>query len=99
MLEGKNYRALVRVFPFVVAFITLSTEHRRTSVMTRVHTRYGEIVSDVMGDIRQRAWSEEDLSSLERTLREFKGMMIELVYEPCDSASLALKYRLPNHMM
>lgn len=30
----------------------------------RVHKRYGGIVADVTGDVREAAWSEEDFGNL-----------------------------------
>lgn len=46
-----------------------------------VHTRYSAIVADVKGDIGQWAWGENDLSSLESRIKEFKKMLVEVFDE------------------
>lgn len=59
MLEGKGYRSLDEVLLFIAAFIDQSTEFEKAEPVTRVHTRYSEIVADVMEDTQQPAWSAE----------------------------------------
>lgn len=44
--------------------------------MNRMHTGYGEIIADVTGDLLQRALSEKDLGSLEKTAEAFKKIMV-----------------------
>lgn len=40
MLEGKDFRSLDNVFPFVVAFTGRRTGHLVNALMTSVHTYY-----------------------------------------------------------
>lgn len=77
MVERRYYGVLNRVLPSVAAFINWSTEYERTAPMTRVHVQYTEIVADVTGDVRRRACSEEDPSSLRKTVKPVKEMLIE----------------------
>lgn len=41
-------------FTFVVTFIDWSTEDEQTKHVRRVHTRYGEIIANVTGGMRER---------------------------------------------
>lgn len=70
MQEEKDSRCFDREFSFVAAFIDLSLEYKeKTASMTGVHTRYSEIVADVLVDMEQRAWVEDGLRSLESRAR------------------------------
>lgn len=94
MLERKADRALDIVFFFVVTFIDQGTEYEKTACMTKIHLRYGEIVVDVSENIVQRAWSEEELGSLERMVNEFKTMLVKTFEKHCDYGLYTLRYYL-----
>lgn len=55
--QGKEYRSLVKEFSFVPSFIDRSIENEKSAPMTRIHTQYSEVVSDVTKawDSRHRA--------------------------------------------
>lgn len=55
ILEGKNYRELDKIVPFVASFIDRSTKHENRAPKTRVHTHYSEIAAYVPNNIKQRA--------------------------------------------
>lgn len=55
-------------------------------------------VDDVTGEKVQRAWSEEEHYSLERTVKEFKRMLTEKYEEHSDSGWYSLMYQLFNKM-
>lgn len=46
--------------------------------MTRVQTYYNELVADVTDNMGQYACTEEELDSLGRTIKLFKGMSVEI---------------------
>lgn len=69
----------------VEAFIYRSTEYDKTEPKMSLHTRYSEIVADVIGIMEQCTCGEEDLSSLECMLRKFKKIFIEAFDNHCDS--------------
>lgn len=58
MIEGRDYRQLDRVPRFVAMINDRSTEHKRTTFMTMVHTIYSEIVGDMTRDVAQPVMSE-----------------------------------------
>lgn len=67
--------------------------------MTRVHTRYSEIVPDATGDIGQRVWDEEHMGNLERSVRESKRMLTETIDKHYESDMYTLQYDLPDRMV
>lgn len=99
MLEGKDYKELDEVIPFVAALIDRSTKHEKTAPMTRVRTWYSEIVFGVTGYMENRVWTEEELVSLERTIKEFKKMLLETIDEHYNFCQYTLKYYLLDHMV
>lgn len=48
--EGKDYRALYKVLLLVELFIELSSKCEKIVPLTKVHSRYSEIVSVMWGD-------------------------------------------------
>lgn len=73
MLQGKAYRAPNRLFFIVAAFKAWNFKHERTVQMARMSKRYIEVVAHVTGDMGQSAWSQDDLRSLGRKMKEMKG--------------------------
>lgn len=53
--------------------------------MTGVRTRYSEIGTDVTGDIGQKAWSKEDPGNQERSVKEFRKMLVQSFDQYYDS--------------
>lgn len=51
-------------YPYVSAFMDWSIKYVKTALVTSVYTRYGEIYSDVIREMEQSAWDNEDLGSL-----------------------------------
>lgn len=51
MRKGRKYRVVDRAARVVAAFIDRSTEHEQLAAMTRMHTRNGEIVSEVTEEV------------------------------------------------
>lgn len=68
MLEGRDYKGLDKVFPFIAAFLDRCTGHERTVPMTRVHTMYSEIVNEVTGD-EYKISGEEELVKLDKRVK------------------------------
>lgn len=99
MLEGRDYKGLDKVFPFVAAFIDRCTGHERTAPMTRVHTMYSEIVNEVTGDGEYKIRSEEELVKLEERVKEFKRELVERFDDHCESGLYTLKFHLLDHMV
>lgn len=87
------------MYSFIAAFIDWSTECEKTAPMTRVHTRYNEIVAGATGDVEQRAWGAVDLSTFESRVKIFKKMLIDAFDERCNLRLYTLKYHLLHYMV
>lgn len=55
-------------------------------------TRYSVIVADVIGDLGHRACGEEDSCGLERRVKKFKKILVDISEEHCESHLYTLKY-------
>lgn len=56
-----------------------------------VHERNSKTFGDVTGDMRQWAYSEEEVGSLGRKLLEFKKMFVEIFHKHWSSALYTLR--------
>lgn len=97
MVERRDYRALGTLFPFLSSFMDRSTEHERSATMTSVCTWYSEIIGDVKRGAGQCEWSDEELKSLERRVKQSKSMLAETFLKHCESGLFKLRYHLPAH--
>jgi len=61
MLEGKNFRAVDMVFPFVLSFIDRILGFQGTADLTSVHTMYTEIMVTCLYDIPRRGISIDEV--------------------------------------
>lgn len=61
MQEGKNYRCLDKVYPFMASFTRRSAEYDWKAPMTRFHIGYSESAVDVL-EICDRALGAGDSS-------------------------------------
>lgn len=77
MLEGKDYRSLETVFPFVAASINRSTKCETTPSMTIAYTCFSEIAIDVIEDMAWRTWREDNLSCHESMVRGLRKRFLD----------------------
>lgn len=97
MLEGKDYHALYRKFPFVAVIIDQSTRHEWTALWTMVHIRYGEIMCDSTRAEGHRAWTVKALQMLAEGVRVFKRLVVLTFGEHCNSDLYTLRYHSTHH--
>lgn len=58
--------------------IEVLTYESKTAPTTKIHTYYGKNVADQIENIAERAWSEEELESLERKVNYLKTVLSEM---------------------
>lgn len=56
-------------------------------------------VADVMGDVGQREWSEENMGSLAGLVKNFNAMLVKRFGKHCKSPLFTLTYHLLGHMV
>lgn len=71
MPEGKHYQSLNKVLPFVALLIDQSMKYAMRAPMTRVDTRYSEIIADETGEMRYPVCGEEDQDRMKRKVKDF----------------------------
>lgn len=75
-LVRPDHRSFEKLLPFIAAFIDHSADYGKRITTTMIHTDYGEIVADMMGETGQRACGEEDLSCPGRSVKKIKNMFV-----------------------
>ena len=99
MLEGKDYKALDTVFPFVFAYVDIWLQQETEASLTSVHVNYTDLVQQIMSDNNGLGWSEESLSSLEDRISSFKQEMSDLFHKASPTGIGTLKFHLLDHIV
>lgn len=85
--------------PFVAGIIDRGRRYERTAPPTKVHTRYSEIVSIVIGGKRQPAWTEEAVDMLRKTVEHFNCIVVITFDRSCGSDLYTLQYHFYDHIV
>lgn len=88
-----------RTVSIVAKFIDQGTEQNETTSMTRVHTPFSEIFSDVIGDTEQRPYIKEALGSLQIMVKVLKRMLIEMFYRLSNSGLYIPSFHIREHII
>lgn len=99
MLEGKNYRSVDMVFPFISAFIDRVTGFENAADMTRVCTLYTEIMTSALYDFPRNPPDSEIISEFKKKVQYFKVLTIKTFQDFCVSGLFTLKFHLLDHMV
>lgn len=67
--------------------------------MTRVQSRYGEIVSNFKGEMDQRSCGEDVLRSVERMVNGVIKTLVKTLHEHSDFSLYTSRYHLPDHLV
>ena len=98
MLEGKDYRNLDTVFPFVASFLDTATGST-TGDLTEVHTLYIELVRYLEFIDKNSGVTDEILKALTTKLGTFKGKTVKLFEPYVDTGLFTLKFHLLDHLV
>lgn len=99
MLEGKDYRSVDMVFPFVAAFIYRCTGLEEDAPLTRINTTYSEIFNKLLNDGPEEGWSEQDIISLGDDITSCKTSVIKTFDDHCESCLHTLTVHLLDHLV
>ena len=99
MLEGKDYKNLDTVFPFVFAYVDTWLGQESTAPLTTIHTQYTSFVQQIMSDNNGLGWSTEALSNVQQTVASFKYQMTSLFHDCSPTGIATLKFHLLDHII
>ena len=98
MLEGKDFKALDTVFPFIFAYVDTWLGQHSEAPLTSIHSRYTSLVQQVISDNDGLGWSPDCLTSLEESISSFKEDMTTLFHETSPTGIGTLKFHLIDHI-
>ena len=101
MLEGKDYRNLDMVFPFVGMFLDRACGETTTAVSTNLFVMYVEIVQESLSYTPDGTtmWNENKVLSLEKKIRMFKNMANRLYSTHQKSELCTQKVQMLDHIV
>ena len=98
MLEGKDYRRLDTVFPFVAAFID-TVAGSETGQLTKVHMLYTELLLQLEKIDKSDGINDEIISTLSKKVNTFK-QLTQTVFEPyVENGLFTLKFHMLHHLV
>ena len=99
MLEGKDYKAVDMVFPFVGAFIDMCCGDEESCPITKISSQYTEIMTTCLGMGVERGWTEEKLSKLEESIKTFKTLARNVLGDYQTSGMGVKKWHMLDHLV
>lgn len=97
MLEGKDYRALDHVFPFVAAFIDNVTQSQDGTV-TKIHMAYSELIQELENIDRVTGITDKIIQNVTHKIENFKEMTQSFFQQYVETGLLTLKFHLLDHL-
>ena len=99
MLEGKDFKALDFVFPFIFAYVDTWLGYEDSAPLTKLHVSYTSLTNQIMSDNYGNGWSTSDLTTLRHDISAFK-INVTSVFQPhCETGLSTLKYHLLDHLV
>lgn len=99
MLEGKDYRNVDKVFPFVMAFVDRVLGHTTSCPLTNIAVLYSEIRLVHLHQYAHAGCSAKDISILKQKIDSLKECTIQLFKDHCDHGLFTLKFHLLSHLV
>ena len=99
MLEGKDYRALDVMFPFVFGYVDCWLGTSAEASLTKIHVSYTDLVNRLMTDNFGEGWSAADFSDMQKEVSAFKEDISKLFGPHCKTGLQTLKFHLLDHMV
>lgn len=98
MLEGKDWKNIDMVFPFVAAFVDKMSGCRKGGLLTKVNVQYTEILHDVYYNFPAEGVTESDIMLLKQKITSFQKGCIKLFGESCKTGLHTLKFHMLHHL-
>ena len=101
MLEGKDYRSIDMVFPFVGMMVDRACGEVGTAVTTRLFVLYSEIVQLFLSHTQQESvlWNERKLNFLQHKIQNFKKTATQLYSDHHASDLCTTKMHMLDHIV
>lgn len=96
MLEGKDYRNLDYVFPFVGAYLDRWVGDASFPSFSSLFSTYSDILSIV--ESKKVEWNSESTSILEGKIKSFKKLVLRKFGGRCTTGLHTLKFHLLDHL-
>ena len=97
MLEGKDYRNVDMVFPFVCAFLDRKTQET-SGVLTKISTMNSSLLTMLYYEIDRKGLTAERLSTLRDRIRMLKIDMASFYKRFTQTGLFTLKFHLLDHL-
>jgi len=98
MLEAKDYRNVDQVSPFIGAFFDQCCGEIEDAPVTKVFTKYVDILRKSHRHGEDPAWTEKEVCELERRIKEFKEVAVRVFADYQPSGMGTLKFHLLDHI-
>ena len=98
MLEGKDYKQLDYVFPFVMAFVDRITGMIDNG-QTKVHTMYSDLLYQLYHNIERNGLNPQTADSLEQHIALFKQTCKDIFEKHVNRGLFTLKFHLLDHLV
>lgn len=98
MLEGKNYRSVDLVFPFLMGFLDRVLGFQETPTLTKMHTTYTDLMVHCLHDAQTTGWTAKSILTVAENITSMKKMIVSQ-YGPHSTTGLyTLKFHLLDHL-
>ena len=97
MLEGKDYKTVDFVFPFIAAFIDRITQEK-SCVLTSIHVSYSELIHLLNVGIDREGLTKRKLSTLRNMVRNLKEKASSFFSNYVEKGLYTLKFHLLDHL-
>lgn len=78
MLQGKDYKSLDMVFPFIGMFLDRCCDEVHLALSTTVFVQYVDIMQSALSYDNNPSWTESRVRSLEKKIKSFKSNALSL---------------------
>lgn len=95
MLEGRHFKSLDMVFPFIGAFIDFCCDEVNEAPLTTLFSKYSKIMFTCLW---KKEWTLSNIQSLRSEISAFQQLFIDVFQQHHPSGLRTLKFHLLNHL-
>ena len=97
MLEGKDYRNLDFVFPFVAAYVD-KISGCTSNGLTLVHTMYSDLLTVLLDDVERDGVNDDSIRAISKRIASFKKECVKCFSPYVSNGLFTLKFHLLDHL-
>ena len=98
MLEGKDYKTLDMIFPFIAAFIDRACGEVSNGPVTTVSVLYSDLVGFLLRYNRSNSWKRDEIDVIEGMVDTFRTTFMEVFGTFHSTGMRTLKFHLLSHL-